>query len=80
MRDVQIKCDRCGQTIPDKVIKVSIEKVPRSGPILRWEYLNRLSGLDFCEQCAQDIAHFCTSTLYETDEQTKKECQKEGVN
>ena len=64
MRIVTIKCDRCGNIIPDKPIKISMEKIRREGPNLGGEFLRELSDLEFCEQCAKDIKRFMIQPLY----------------
>lgn len=50
MRTVEIKCDRCGETITEDLIKISMEKVHRTLPNMRREYIGELKELDFCTQ------------------------------
>lgn len=64
MRIVTIKCDRCGNVIPDKLVKISMEKIRRKGPNLGKEFLRELNELEFCEQCAKDIKRFIIQPLY----------------
>lgn len=58
MRVVEILCDRCGNVIEDKPIKISMERVQREGAHIHWEFLREFNNLEFCEQCAKDIKHF----------------------
>lgn len=67
MRIVTIKCDRCGSVIPDKLIKISMEKMIIEGPV-RGEFLSELNKLEFCEQCAKDIKRFIVQPLYKSGE------------
>lgn len=58
MRTVEIRCDRCGDVIPDKPIRISMEKLPRTGPHIGGEFLRELKELEFCQNCAEDISRF----------------------
>lgn len=66
MRIVEIRCDRCENVVTGNPIKVSMERVKREGHNLGGEYLRELKGLEFCEQCANDIRRFIMQPLYET--------------
>lgn len=68
MRDIVIKCDRCGQLITEDLIKISMEKVHRMLPNMRREYIGALKDLDFCTQCAHDIKSIIMVPLYQTGE------------
>lgn len=69
MRIVTIKCDRCGNVIPDKLVKISMERIRREGPNLGRESLRELNDLEFCEQCAKDINQFIIQPLYKSGEE-----------
>ncbi len=73
MRDVLVKCDRCGLIITEDVIKISMEKVHRMLPNMRREYIGALKELDFCTRCANDIKRIITMPLYQTGEGDENE-------